>query len=351
MRAGRLALLALAGLCLLGGLSAGLLLLGLPAPIRLDRLPEVHGQLMVFGFMGTLICFERAVALRRASAYAAPVLIAAGALLLLTPLPLAAGHAVLLAGLAGFTLIHALLWRRQPTVAGAIQVLGAVLATGAGILWLGQVRVEALFPWLAAFIVLTIAGERLELSAVGAPARSAEVSLLAASAALALSAPAALLWPAPGSALVSLCLLGVAGWLLLHDVALRTVRSTGLPRYSAVTMLCATAWLSLAGVIWLLAGPLPAAPAAGTVIHSVLLGFGMSMILAHAPIILPALLRRPVPYRPVLYLPVALLQGSLALRVVADQRDLVALWQAAGVLNVVALLAFLLTVVVLAVRR
>lgn len=52
-----------AGLALLAGLDAGLLLLGLPAPVTTDRLPVVHGMLMVMGFVGTLISLERATAL------------------------------------------------------------------------------------------------------------------------------------------------------------------------------------------------------------------------------------------------------------------------------------------------
>lgn len=43
----RTALLLPAGLALLSGLDAALLLLGLPAPVDAERLPEVHGMLMV----------------------------------------------------------------------------------------------------------------------------------------------------------------------------------------------------------------------------------------------------------------------------------------------------------------
>ncbi len=45
--------LLLAGLSLLAGLDAALLLLGLPAPVTTERLPEVHGILLVIGFVGT----------------------------------------------------------------------------------------------------------------------------------------------------------------------------------------------------------------------------------------------------------------------------------------------------------
>ena len=61
----RLALMVSAGVSLLAGLDAALVLIGLPAPVRTERLPEVHGMLLVLGFVGTLVALERAVALRR----------------------------------------------------------------------------------------------------------------------------------------------------------------------------------------------------------------------------------------------------------------------------------------------
>jgi len=33
------------------------------------------------------------------------------------------------------------------------------------------------------------------------------------------------------------------------------------------------------------------------VVHAIFLGFVISMVMAHAPVILPAVLRRPLPYR------------------------------------------------------
>ena len=74
----RLAFLLLAGVALLAGLDASLVRLGALAPIASTSLGTVHGLLMIYGFLGTAICLERAVALqsdgRRAWAYAAPLL-------------------------------------------------------------------------------------------------------------------------------------------------------------------------------------------------------------------------------------------------------------------------------------
>ena len=71
----RLIFLIPAGVALLAGLDAGLLLLGLPAPVTTERLPDAHGMVMVLGFVGTVIALERAVALRRAAGFAAPALL------------------------------------------------------------------------------------------------------------------------------------------------------------------------------------------------------------------------------------------------------------------------------------
>ena len=62
----RLPFLLPGAIALLLGLDAGLQLLDLPAVPVSQRLPDVHGVLLVLGFVGTLVSLERAVALRRA---------------------------------------------------------------------------------------------------------------------------------------------------------------------------------------------------------------------------------------------------------------------------------------------
>ena len=348
---GRLALLLGGGVAMLLGLDAGLLLLGLPAPVTIERLPEVHGQLMLIGFLGTVIALERAVALRRPWGFSAPLATGFGSLLLLTALPTAVGQLVQLIGLSVLVGIYGALWRRAASTAVAIQWLGAFLATGGVLLWAAGVATGALFPWLAGFLVLTIAGERLELAHVAAPGPGAQAGLLGISAAVAIGAAAALLWPTPGTEVFGLALLALVGWLLRHDVATRTVRSVGLPRYSAVNLLLGMAWLAVAGGSWVVLGPQVDGPGYDLVVHAVTLGFAMSMVLAHAPIILPAVLVRPLPYRPVLYAATLALQLSLILRVAGDIRGIGWAWQVGGAGNVLALLGFVALSAVLVLRR
>ncbi|GAA3813573.1 hypothetical protein [Cellulomonas soli] len=338
----RLVLLVPAGLALLAGMDAALMLLGLPAPVRVDRLPQVHGMLMVLGFVGTLIALERAVALGRGPAFAAPALLGAGGLLLLTPLPVAVGQLTQLAGTLAFAGLYVAIWRRQQAAPVAVQALGAVLAVGASALWLAGVAVPGLAPFLVGFLVLTIAGERLELLRVGFPPAHAEPVVVAASLALAGAVLLALLWPSVGYPVLGACLLALVTALVRYDVARRTVRAAGLPRFSALAMLAGYGWLAVAGGTWLVAGPVPDGPAYDAVLHAVFLGFVLSMVMAHAPVILPAVLRRPLPYRSAMLVPLAALHVTLALRVlVGDAHGSALAVQVGGVGNILAVLGFL----------
>ena len=315
-----------------------LLLLDLPAPLTGDRLPEVHGVLLVLGFVGTLIALERAVALGRPAGYAAPAMLGLGGVLLAGPVPLPVAKLALLLGAAALVAVYVPLWRRQRDDAVLVQALGAVLATGAAALWLGGTPVPPLLPWLVGFVVLTICGERVELARFTLP--STDPALLLA-VGLVAATVASLLWPAVGHVLLGAVLLGLALWLGSHDAARRTIRSTGLPRFMAGCMLAGYGWLVVAGATWLVAGPVSEGGGYDAVVHAVFLGFTLSLVMAHAPVILPAVLRRPLPYHPVLIAPAALLHLSLVLRLwVGDGLGVEAAWRLGAALNIVAVLAF-----------
>lgn len=343
----RLLLLLAPAFALLAGLDAALVLLGLPAPVTATRLPLVHGMLLVAGFVGGLISLERAVALRHTWGLVAPALLGAGAVLLLSPGPLRLGQALMTIGGCVFLAVYVPLWRRQRDEAVLTQALGAVLLVGALTLWMGGVSVSTLLPWLVGFVVLTIAGERLELARI-TMGPTAGRDLLALAGLVATAVAASLLWPG-AYAVLGLALLALVVWLAAHDVARRTIRSTGLPRFSAGCLLVGYLWLGVAASVWMVGGPALEGPRYDAVVHATFLGFTISMIMAHAPVILPAILRRPLPYHRAMIGPAVLLHLSLALRIwVGDglegqlQGDPVNAWRVGGVLNVVAVLAFLL---------
>lgn len=334
----RLAFLLPAGLSLLVGLDAALMLLGLPAPVQVDRFPDVHGVLLVLGFVGTLISLERAVALGRRAGFAAPALLGIGGLLLVSPAPLAAGRTALVAGTLALVALFVPLWRRQRDDAVLVQLLGAVLAVGGATLWLGGVPVPVLLPWLAAFLVMTIVGERLELARI---ALRSGTPLVAAAFAMFCVVPATLLWPRAGYPLLGLVTLTMVAWLAVHDIARRTIRATGAPRFMAACMLAGYVWLGVAGATWLVAGEALEGGAYDAVVHAVFLGFTLSMIMAHASVIMPAVLRHPLPYHPVFVAPAALLHGSLVVRLwLGDALGVPAALQVGGALNIAALLGF-----------
>lgn len=334
-------LLVPAGASLLAGLDAGLLRMGIAAPVGSQTLPDVHGPVMVLGFLGTLIGLERAVALRSGWAYAAPVLLGLGGLALVVPLPPLVGRVLLVHGTLALVVVLVALWQRRRDDEVLVQVLAAALAALAALLW---VRVEAssVVPLLAGFVVLTIAAERVELARIHLP-RNAGGVLVALSTLYAVAATAALVAPGPGSRAVGLTLLALVWWLAPRDVARHTVRSTGLPRFSATAMLGGYAWLAVAGVAWTVTGTPSERGAYDVLVHTIFLGFAMSMVIAHAPVILPAVIRRPLPYRPVLWLPLVVLHAGLALRVGGDLAGATTLARAGGVVTALALLLLPLT--------
>lgn len=348
---GRILLMIPAGVALLAGLDAALVLLGVPAPVSAQRLPQVHGVLLVIGFVGTVISLERAIALRRPYGFSAPALMGLGGVLLLSPAPLPVGKTVQLLGVIALVGVYIPLWRRQRDIAVLVQAFGAVLAVGALTLWLAGVPIPVLLPWLIGFIVSTIAGERLELAVLTmGPSAGRDLALLAF--ALAIGVVASLLWPSVGYALLGLAMLSLTGWLALHDAARRTIRSTGLPRFIAACMLAGYFWLAVTAGIWLTTGAALVGPRYDAVIHSVFLGFTISMIMAHAPVIMPAVLRRPLPYNRAMWVPAILLHLSLLVRLwIGDSLGVHAAWQAGGVLNIVALLLFIVIAVWSAIRN
>jgi hypothetical protein len=337
----RLPVLASAGAALATGLYAALLLLGFALPTPRPALAQVHGPVMVLGFVGTLVALERAVALGTRWALAAPACSGLGGVVLVLAGPGLLGKLLLATGGALLLVIYLTLWRRAPGAPLLAQASGAFAWYAAALLWLGGEGIADVVPWLATFVVATIAGERLELAHIALTGPAAVRWFLASLAVLVAGATAATLWPSAGAYLFGVALLVMVAWLVVFDVARRTVRAPGLPRFIAVGLLAGYGWLGVAGILWSTGGPAFAGPGYDARTHAVFLGFTMSMIFVHAPVILPAVLRRPLPYHPVLYAPLALLHLSLLARVaLGDGAGWDTVWQWAGVANIVAVLGF-----------
>ncbi|WP_211217937.1 hypothetical protein [Microbacterium luticocti] len=332
-----------AGLSLLAGLDAALLLLGVPAPVSAARLPDVHGMLMVLGFVGTLIALERATALARWYGFVAPALLGLGGIALLADaVPLVVAKAVLAAGAAAFVALYVPLWRRQYDAALLTQLLGAGLALTGSLLWLAGAGMDRVLPWLIGFVVLTIAAERVELARI-TMGPNAGPRLLVHAWTVTAALTIGLVAPDAGAIALGVALLALVAWLIGHDVARHTIKATGATRYMAACILAGYVWLGVAAAALLFGAP-DAQPVYDTVVHAVFLGYTISMIMAHATTILPAVLHITLPYRPAFWVPAALLQLSLVVRLwVGDGLAVPAGWQIGGVLGVIALLLFVLT--------
>ncbi|MBX3312560.1 MAG: hypothetical protein KF916_06720 [Microbacteriaceae bacterium] len=334
-----------AGVALIIGLDAGLLLLGVPAPITMARLPIVHGMLLTLGFVATLISLERATALGRWYGFIAPAILGLGGILLIVdPVPLQIAKIVLTIGAATFTLLYIPLWMRQYDAPLLTQLLAAGLATIGALIWINQTSMLRVIPWLIAFLVLTIAAERVELARISM-GPNAGIRALTHAWAFTISLLVSLVYQGIGLMLFGLSMLSLAIWLIMHDVARNTIKQSGVTRYMAACILFGYVWLLVAAAILLFEVP-ESQEAYDAVVHAIFLGYTFSMIMAHANTILPAVLKIDLPYRAAFWAPIVLLQIALIVRIwIGDGLGLQAGWQIGGVLGVIAILLFAITAV------
>ena len=343
----RAPLLAVGFVALALGIEGGLARLGMSAapPSAIAW----HGALMASGFFGTLISLERAVALARLWAYAAPLASGLGGLLLLGGGRVDAAFALLVLGAAIFAAASAAVFLKQRALHTGVLALGAASLLVANLTLASGAALDAVALGWMAFFALTIGGERLELSRLRRPppgARAAFSAIAALLFAAALAAP----WQAPAALkLAGLLLVALAAWLARYDIASRTVRASGLTRYIALCLLAGYAWLVFGGIALMLMGDERALWDAA--LHAVMLGFVFSMVLGHAPVILPAVLRVAFPYGAALYAPLVLLHASLAARVAGDLAQAPS-WRAAGAAgNAAAIALFIFTAAALVALR
>lgn len=309
-------LLACVAASLLAGIAGGLLRVGVALPAAPDapwltRAALAHAALMMGSFLGTVISIERAVAARHPGAWLAPVASGCAGIALL-----AGAHALaavlLVFASAVFIAVNVLLLRKQPAAHTALLLASSVAWFTGNLLLAGGANSTTVLPWWFTFLVVTIAAERLEMTRLMRRRRGAQPALLVVLAALAWGAAWSGLSPRPGGVLFGVALVALAAWLLAFDIARRTVRAEGLSRYMAVCLLGGYAWLAIAGVAW--AATALGLPARDIALHALGLGFIVSMIMGHAPVILPAVARVKLLFGNFFYLPLAALHLSLALR-------------------------------------
>lgn len=343
-RLGRALLLVLGMGSLVTGIWGGLLRVPVTLPLPVDHANWIsfHGPLMVCGFLGTLISLERAVGLRALWTYGVPLLTGVSAVAIATgvlhPWPLTAGSAL-------FVVVSARVLVIQPALSNTVMGLGALAWIGGNLLWARGHEIPQVVLWWLTFLLLTIVGERIELTRFQKPHPWARPWLLTALGVLAAGLVTGWGTPRAGGVLTGVALLALAAWLARFDLAWRTIRHPGFPRFMAICLLSGYAWLLVTAVLVGLKWPQSSGVIYDAALHAFFVGFVFAMIFGHAPVIFPAVLGLPVQFRRTAYVPLAVLHATLLLRLLGDLTNWPSgrTWGAAG--NGVAVGLFLLNTV------
>ncbi|WP_345794472.1 hypothetical protein AAG895_05180 [Thauera sp. JM12B12] len=346
----RVPLLVLGLASLVTGVLAGLARVGISVPDVAAIQAGSHAALMISAFFGAVICLERAVALGGLWPYLGPALAGGGGVLLLLGGPLVVAQSLFL--LASSVLVGGSLvvTRKQLALFTAMLAVGAGCWLAGNLVWIGTGNLHGAVPLWLAFLVITIAGERLELTRF-LPARPAAApSFVAVSAVILAGALITPLADTLGMTLFGAGLLALAIWLLVFDIARHTAGQHGLTRFIGICLLTGYAWLGAGAAAGLAGGFAPGHALHDSAMHAIALGFVFAMVFGHAAIIFPAVLKVKIPYHPFFYVPLALLHLSLALRVFGGVADNLALRQWGALANAATLAVFIATMIASVIR-
>jgi hypothetical protein len=309
---------ALAATSLVSGIAGGLWRLGVAVPdphsfAWTGQVLLAHAALMICGFLGTAIGIERAVAVKHRWAFVAPLASGTGALCLALGQQ-AAGVWLGVAAAVSFLAVNAVVVWRQHAAHTLLLALGAAAWVAGNLLFALGRDGSTVLPWWFAFLVMTIAAERLEMTRLMRRRPAAGLTLHAVLALLLAGAACSGAAPRAGGLVYGAALALLAAWLVVFDVARRTVFTRGISRYMAVCLLGGYVWLGIAGMAW--AAAALGWPARDAALHALGLGFVFSMVMAHAPVVLPAIARIKLRFGAFFYLPLAALHLSLFVRLV-----------------------------------
>jgi hypothetical protein len=309
----RLPFLIFAFVNLICGMLAGLVRLGWNFP--LGSVATHHGAIMVGGFLGTLILLEKVIPLKKKILFVFPV-INALSLIMIVPTFNKTGQTFLIIGAVGMLLVLTLYFIKYPSdLSNLLMMAGAFSLLIGHIMLISKQFYPMAFPWWMGFILLTIVGERIELSKFLPVTQSHKNILLSFLCIFIVGL--CLPFHTYGKYLSGAALILVSIWLMRHDVISVAIKKDGLTKFSASALLAGCVFLMLTGILLICIPDIPYGYDA--IVHTFFLGFAFTMIFAHGPIILPGVLGFGVkPYHPSMYLPLTTLVASLIVRLLAD---------------------------------
>lgn len=330
-------------LVLVTGVLAGLARLSFNVPAFAMQAAGQHSAMMIAAFFGTVIGLERAVALGHPIWYLAPALAGLGGIADLSGSPVL-GASLCLAGSLVFAAGSIKLTFRLPALFTATLAFGSIALVLGNLVWLTSGMPVSAIPLWISFLVLTIAGERLELTRMLPPQPGKRQLFVLILIFYGLGCIPAVL--ADEYRPLSVALLMLSLWLWRFDVARLNAKGSGLSQFVAISLLSGYAMLAVGSALGLSGAFTPGHAWRDAALHAVLLGFVFSMVIGHAPLIFPAVMRVKIPYHPVFYLPLLALNLSLAVRMVGVILDRFPLRAAGAFGNAVSLI--LLVVILLA---
>jgi hypothetical protein len=126
------------------------------------------------------------------------------------------------------------------------------------------------------------------------------------------------------------------------DAPTATTKQAGWLGFLKACLYVGYGWLAVSSLIGMFAAPVDSGFAYDAFLHSVFLGLVFTMVFSHAPLLLPRVLKHPIPFHPIYYSHWGLLQLSLLLRLTGDALSSPPLRRWGALLNALALLLFIL---------
>ncbi len=258
----------------------GVLRAGIELPV-IKPLVSKHGFLLLYGFFASLISLERVVGIKKSRFLFAPISFIIGSFLLLFDFnEISFGFFVV--GSMLFCGIYIYILIRSFLIPTFILFLGSLSLLLSSVL-LFIYPLNKLSILYITFFVLTITGERVELSKIYINKAFVKLSLV----------PTSLLFVLSILSLINdiFIKLYAFGLILISiiffkfDVAIKTVKLSGIRRYISLGVILAYAWLLISGLLILI----PTGFYYDAFLHTIFLGFAFSMVFSHAYIIFPAL--------------------------------------------------------------
>ncbi|MCA0365716.1 MAG: hypothetical protein LCH67_16870 [Bacteroidetes bacterium] len=303
-----------------------------------------HGVFMVGGFLGTLVSLERVVTFHKPALFLIPFSFGISVLTFLTG-HAPVSHILLMAGSIGYLVVCFVIFRKFKNEGDFLLALGAVFQfTGHFVLYKTQSYPMAFAAWML-FFLFTIVGERLELSRFLPRKKYQKTELYFWLISISVSSA---LYHYGSSFILNISLIGLATWLLRNDISIINLKKQGSYKFLGISLLAGFCWLIITGLLGFSESPLKY----DALLHAFFIGFVLNMILAHAPVIFPAMLKINFkPFHPIFYLWLTLLNLSLLMRISGDLFTNNSIRITGGLLNGLSFAGYLVNVAILIIKH